>query len=762
MAQDSSPRLFDLIANLRAVVEEASGVEVADTDIESSFLEQGLDSLLLTQIALTVQKTFSVKVSFRQLLEDLSSVRALAQFIDGQLPPEVVQKAELSVDRKQKVSEVGQQMQNSANSKPPSTLPEVQRTQGSIVQSPLKPNLVIAAPAPTGSIRAVIEQQLRIMEYQIALLGGAQMPLSHTYAAPISEQPQRTNEPLAPTPAETVTADLVVQNSESAAREGNATSSPAPIAAQPGAQEEPAQSTRKPFGAMTKISLGHGEELSPLQRSRLDAFIRRFNARTAGSKQSTQKNRRYLADPRVVSGFRPILKELVYPIVVNRSSGSKFWDVDGNEYIDVQCGFGQNLFGWSPPFIIDVIKRQLETGIEIGPQHPLAGEVAEMFCELTGFERAAFCNTGSEAVMAALRVSRTVTGRKLVATFSGDYHGMFDEVIVRGTKKLRSLPAAPGILPSAVENMLVLDYGEPESLNIIRQRSSELAAVLVEPVQSRRPELQPKEFLHELRRITESCDIPLIFDEVVTGMRVHPAGAQAHFGVKADIGTYGKIIGGGLPIGIIAGRRQYMDALDGGHWEFGDDSTPTVGVTYFAGTFVRHPAALAAAKVVLTELQNKGPALQDQLASKVEQLAGELNAHFAQVGVPMKINYFRSIWRPVYTEDLPFGDLLFYYMRDAGIHIRDGFPCFLTTAHSDEDVAKIIAAFKACVAELQASGFLPGTSAGATDAHKPGDSSVPPVPGARLGRDPDGNPAWYAPNPNEPGKYVRVGTASQT
>ncbi|HEY5961329.1 MAG TPA: aminotransferase class III-fold pyridoxal phosphate-dependent enzyme, partial [Polyangiaceae bacterium] len=345
--------------------------------------------------------------------------------------------------------------------------------------------------------------------------------------------------------------------------------------------------------------------------------------------------------------------------------------------------------------------------------------------------------------------------------FTGDYHGVFDEVLVRGTKKLKSLPAAPGIMGSAVQNVLVLEYGDPESLAILEARAGEFAAVMVEPVQSRRPDLQPREFLHEVRRITEKSGTAFIFDEVVTGMRIHPGGAQAHFGVKADIATYGKIVGGGLPIGVLAGRREYMDALDGGFWEFGDASVPTVGVTYFAGTFVRHPAALAAARAVLTELKAKGPALQQDLARKIEQMATELNGHFEKVGVPLRIKHFGSLWKPIYSEELPFGDLLATYMRDAGIHMRDGFPCFLTTAHSDADIAKVIDAFKSCVAEMQASTLLPGKAASEAGSSVT-KANEPPVPGARLGRDPDGTPAWYAPNPEAPGKFVRVGTASET
>jgi glutamate-1-semialdehyde aminotransferase len=326
---------------------------------------------------------------------------------------------------------------------------------------------------------------------------------------------------------------------------------------------------------------------------------------------------------------------------------------------------------------------------------------------------------------------------------------------VRGTKKLRAIPAAPGIMPSTAENVLVLDYGTPETLAILREQASELAAILVEPVQSRRPEFQPREFLHDLRKLTSESGSLLIFDEVITGFRTGVGGAQAHFGVKADLASYGKVVGGGYPIGVIAGKREFMDALDGGFWQFGDDSVPTVGVTYFAGTFVRHPIALAAARAVLLYLKEQGPALQNRVTGNTERLATELNAHFASVNAPLVIKHFSSLWKPFWTEEHAFGDVFFYMLRDRGVHIYDGFPCFFTTTHGDTEVDFVIKAFKEAVAEMQEAGFLPAPPA-REQASEAFDAAQPPVPGARLGRDPEGNPAWFVPNPTVPGKFMKV------
>jgi hypothetical protein len=197
-----------------------------------------------------------------------------------------------------------------------------------------------------------------------------------------------------------------------------------------------------------------------------------------------------------------------------------------------------------------------------------------------------------------------------------------------------------------------------------------------------------------------------------------------------------------------------MDALDGGFWQFGDNSVPEVGVTYFAGTFVRHPLALAAAHAVLLHLKEQGPAFQRRIAAHAERLQKELNEFFVKENVPLEIRRFSSLWKTFYTGDHQHGDLLFYMLRDRGIHIMDGFPCFMTAAHTDADVDFLIRAFKESVAEMRESGFLPGAPvAMPASAFDPG---TPPLPGARLGRDRHGSPAWYVPNASEPGKFVQL------
>ena len=517
---------------------------------------------------------------------------------------------------------------------------------------------------------------------------------------------------------------------------------------------------QKPFGASPKIEK-KANAMSISQKEFLNKLIASYTKKTAASKSYAQKNRTIMADPRVVSGFKPLTKEIVYPLVIEKSSGNRLWDIDGNEYIDALNGFGSCFFGHQPEFIKEVLHKQIESGFEVGPQHPLAGEVCKLLCEFTKHERAALCNTGSEAVLGAMRIARTVTGRSLIVAFAGSYHGIIDEALVRGSKKLMTFPAASGIMPESVQNMLILEYGTEESLRIIKERAAELAAVLVEPVQSRRPEFQPIEFLNKLKQLTIESDIALIFDEVITGFRMHPGGIQALFNIQADIATYGKVIGGGLSIGAITGQRKYMDALDGGHWQYGDDSIPEVGVTYFAGTFVRHPLALAASKASLLHLKKQGPALQEKLNDMTSRLAFELNTDFKYKNLPITINHFGSLWRLKFNEDVLYGELLFTLLREKGIHIWDGFPCFLTEAYKEEDIQQIIITVKNCIDTMVAAGFfvtiisesisLKNYAVNTFDI-----STKPPVNGAKLGRDENGNPAWFIADCKKNGEYVKI------
>jgi amino acid adenylation domain-containing protein len=634
--------LMEAGAAIAAIFEDLSGERPAATDAQTTFLEMGYDSLFLTQVAQKIQSQMKVKITFRQLLGEFSTIPALAAFLADKIPKSAA----------------------TAAARAPSAAPAVAAAAAPVLA--LSP--AIPAGAGSSAMETLFRDQLQAMSQlinrQFEILQGAGGV--KTAASPAAS--------LAPTP---------------------------PAA-------EPHQPSR--FQVFVPGKTAADGPTTPEQRRHIDALVERYTRKTAGSKRYTQANRAVLADPRAAAGFRSEWKEMVYPIVNTTSAGSKIYDVDGNEYIDLVNGFGQTAFGHAPPFVVEAVKAQLDRGFAIGPQADMAGKVAALFCELTGNDRMTFCNTGSEAVMAAMRLARTVTGREKIVVFNGDYHGQFDEVLVKGVQRSgaapRSMPVAPGIPASQVENMIVLEYGTPTSLQWIRDNADDLAAVIVEPVQSRHPHLRPFDFLREIRKITEASGTAFVMDEVVTGFRVHPGGMQSVIGVRADLATYGKVVGGGLPIGVLAGNNKFMDALDGGQWRFGDESFPEVGVTFFAGTFVRHPLVLASMWAVLNHIKEQGPALQENLARKTAKLAGRLNSLFAGRGVATKIESYASWFFFHFHNEHPLATLYFYHLRERGIHIQEGFPCFLTTAHSDADFERIYVAFEQSLDALQSVGIL--------------------------------------------------------
>jgi amino acid adenylation domain-containing protein/non-ribosomal peptide synthase protein (TIGR01720 family) len=450
-------------------------------------------------------------------------------------------------------------------------------------------------------------------------------------------------------------------------------------------------------------------ELNRTQREYLIEFIAEYTQRTAGSRERAAKHRGVLADPRLSTKFRLMLKELVYPIAVERGFGARICDVDGNEYVDLSMGFGVCLFGQSPQFVTRALQDCLVSGMGLGPQCAIVGDVAEMVCDLTGMARVAFCNSGTEAVMAAIRLARTVSGRDRIACFTGSYHGFYDGTLVRDARtdtETLMLPAVPGITTSVAEDTVVLEYGAASALEQLHDHSLHLAAVLVEPVQSRRPDYQPVEFLHELRAITQQTGTALIFDEMITGFRVHQGGAQTLFGIRADLATYGKILGGGLPLGVVAGTAKYMDACDGGTWAFGDSSRPSKTQTFFAGTFSKHPLAMTAAYSVLCELKRIGPALQERLNIMTNSLAGRLNTFFITENVPFRVASFSSMFRFICLTDEMVGDLFRHHLIAKGIYVWEGGTCFLSVAHSERDLDLIFFAVSEAVAGLQRGKFL--------------------------------------------------------
>ncbi|WP_346364369.1 non-ribosomal peptide synthase/polyketide synthase [Bosea sp. (in: a-proteobacteria)] len=342
----------------------------------------------------------------------------------------------------------------------------------------------------------------------------------------------------------------------------------------------------------------------------------------------------------------------------------------------------------------------------------MAGRAARLLCELTGCERAAFVNSGSEAVITAVRLARTRTGRSKIAVFEGGYHGFQDEALVSavadGAGGLRSMIMVPGIPPQVADNVMVLEYCSERSLEILRATAGELAAVLLEPQQSRRAGgFDPGEFLRRLREITEQAGTALILDEVITGFRIHPGGAQAVYGVRADLVTYGKGIGAGVPAAAVAGRAEYLDGLDGGSWSYGDDSYPQAESTYIAGTYFKHPLIMAAVWTVLDHFKTAGAALQQGMTERAERLAKAVNDLCEQEQVPIRMLQWGSICNFLFAPEMKHPAVFYGHLLDNGVYVREKRPIFLSAEHGDEDQERVLAALRATIAALREGDFLP-------------------------------------------------------
>lgn len=499
---------------------------------------------------------------------------------------------------------------------------------------------------------------------------------------------------------------------------------PAP-ASQPAAAESSPQATAATLPAARQPD-NDVRALTGSARTYARDLARRYTWRTSGSKAFARTHRGHLAD--TGSGIDPACREMAYPIVIQSASGSHFQDIDGNAWIDLANGGGSGLLGHSAPAVTDAVRQQLRRGYDAALLTPLAGRVARQLQALTGCERAAFCTTEADALRAGLCVARQITGRNRIAMFGGDRHGLGD----------------------AHADDLV--YGSDAAIREINDHGNTLAAIVVEPVPLLNPERHSIAFLRSLRDAATACGAVLIFDETTTGFRAHPGGIQGMSGIRADLSIFGRACGGGLPLGVLAGGARFLDAIDGGDFASADAVPP--------GLLTREPLALAAAEAVLGHLLQSGPGLQESLNARTAQFVAALERIADETGAPVRFRRFAS-WFLVDVDDrVPGAELLYCRLRAGGVHVREGQPCFLGTAHSDADLAEVRGVFRDAVTEMRAAGFFDGIETGTPPAPEPEavtpgafDPGMPPVPDARLGRRPDGQPGWFVPDPERPGRY---------
>ncbi|MFH1021210.1 MAG: glutamate-1-semialdehyde 2,1-aminomutase [Pseudomonadota bacterium] len=303
------------------------------------------------------------------------------------------------------------------------------------------------------------------------------------------------------------------------------------------------------------------------------------------------------------------------PLFVKKAAGSKIQDVDGNEFLDFVCSWGPMILGHNHPAVVEAIEKTLRDGTSFGAPCPLEVELAELVIKaLPSVEKVRFVSSGTEATMSAIRLARGYTGRNVVVKFDGCYHGHADSFLVKAGSGVITLgiPGSPGVPEDIVKNTVSIPYNNPEILEkTLRDEKLDIACVIIEAVAGHMGVVAPQPgFLQKLRALTTELGIVLIFDEVITGLRLALGGAQEHFGVMPDLTCLGKIIGGGLPVGAYGGKKELMDTVS------------PVGPVYQAGTLSGNPLAMAAGAATMRQLAQPGfyAALEEKSARFAKSL----------------------------------------------------------------------------------------------------------------------------------------------
>lgn len=666
-----------VLVSLKTIFSKLLHLDPAELPTDESLLEIGADSLILVEAIRRIEQNFSVKLKIRQLFEELTTLSEIAQYIIDQQSSDSESTEVEKEETKQLLSDFIAELLQLSKEEINFDDPLLELGADSLILVELVRRIEKEFGAKI-TIRQFFEEFLTINDIAAHLDSKISVSLEHNMQVKAEEIIEKK---------ENVIPFKMVQDS---GLESNKES---------------------------HWSLNNKEDLldlTPQQSAYIKFFIEQYNKKTSKSKKiSSQYNRRLCHGRRSFAVLREQTLPLFYTIHAKESSGSKFTDVDGNEYIDIAMGFGIHLFGHSPDFLIEALNKQLKLGLQLGPEHPDTGEVASLLNEITGCDRFTFCNTGTEAVMTAIRIARASTKRQKIAVFKNSYHGHFDSTLVvpdLDKGNFQAKPMALGSPPSMAEDVVVLDFAKESALNYIRQYGHELAAVIVEPVQNRRPDLHPREFLQQLRTITLETKTVLLFDEILVGFRIAQGGAQEWFNVKADMVTYGKIIGGGIPISVIGGTQEIMSYVDGGTEDLPWGARTET--TYTAGTYVKNPLAISAMKALLLEMKKKGKCIQESLNENSSQLAARITALFNKYDVPFEINAFGSFFRFSQAGNLSFVyrplelDLFSYHMIHNGIYLWEGGTCFLSTAHSQQDIDKIVQAAETSVQQLLSGGFF--------------------------------------------------------
>ncbi len=385
------------------------------------------------------------------------------------------------------------------------------------------------------------------------------------------------------------------------------------------------------------------------------------------------------------------------PVFIERGDKARLYDADGKDYIDYVLSWGPLILGHRPDCVIDALKQVLETGTSFGAPTELETKLARLVIDMVpSVDMVRMVNSGTEATMSAIRLARGYTGRDIIIKFDGCYHGHADTLLVAAGSGVATLgiPGSPGVPESVISNTLSLKFNDIDGfIKIMEEKGDKIAGVIIEPVAGNMGMVGPREgFLETLREYTSKFGSVLIFDEVMTGFRVAQGSAQGLFDITPDLSCFGKVIGGGLPVGAYGGRKDIMDNI------------APVGSVYQAGTLSGNPLAMAAGIATLTQLKNSD--VYTKLDGKAKRLMTGLQSAADKAGIAFQTNHFCSMAGFFFSSediydfddakkcDLDRFSKFYRIMLEKGVYLAPSQfeACFVSLAHTDDDIDQTIAA----------------------------------------------------------------------
>lgn len=394
-----------------------------------------------------------------------------------------------------------------------------------------------------------------------------------------------------------------------------------------------------------------------------------------------------------VRAFQSVDKE--YPIFIKSGNGSKLYDEDGNEYVDMIGSWGPMILGHNYPQVLEIVKKELENGTSFGLPTKKEVELAELVKScFPSIEKLRLTTSGTEAAMASVRLARAFTGKNKIVKFEGCYHGHSDSLLVKAGSGLLTFAHqdSNGITEGVVKDTITLPFGDFEKLKETLESEKDIACVIIEPIPANMGLIETKkEYLEKIREITKKEKVVLIFDEVISGFRISLGGAQEVFGITPDLTVLGKIIGGGYPVGGFGGKKEIMDLIS------------PVGNVYHAGTLSGNPISVAAGIETISILK-KNTEIYENINTKTENLVNQINELIKKYSIPTSVNHFGSLFTIFFSKEkvdtlekaissnAEFYSIYFDTMLENGIIVPPSKyeAHFISYVHNNEDMEKFL------------------------------------------------------------------------